>query len=104
MLQTHTVFENVSKGKAAKREDLTKAFGKDDQTEICKEILEHGELQVSDRERSSQLESLFKDIANTVASNAENPQFDLNRSKHIHNFCRQMCQSRDETTVPGHVH
>lgn len=68
VLQTHTVFENVSKGKAAKREDLMKAFGKEDQTEICKEILEQGELQVSDKERQSQHESLFKDIANTVAS------------------------------------
>jgi ribosome maturation protein SDO1 len=67
VLQTHTVFENVSKGKAAKREDLLKSFGKEDQTEICKEILMHGELQVSDRERHSQLESLFKDIATTVS-------------------------------------
>jgi ribosome maturation protein SDO1 len=68
VLQTHTVFENVSKGKAAKKEDLMKAFGKEDQTEICKDILEQGELQVSDKERQSQHESLFKDIANTVAS------------------------------------
>jgi ribosome maturation protein Sdo1 len=45
-----------------------KAFGKEDQTEICKEILEQGELQVSDKERQSQHEALFKDIANTVAS------------------------------------
>ncbi|XP_059481198.1 ribosome maturation protein SBDS isoform X2 [Neocloeon triangulifer] len=74
VLQTHTVFENVSKGKAAKKEDLIKAFGKEDQTEICKEILTHGELQVSDRERSSQLESLFKDIANTVADKCVNPE------------------------------
>lgn len=61
------MFENVSKGKAAKREDLIKSFGKEDHTEICKEILALGELQVSDRERQSQLESLFKDIATTVA-------------------------------------
>lgn len=67
VLQTHSVFTNVSKGQVAKKEDLIKAFGKDDQTEICKEILLKGELQVSDKERSSQLESLFKDIATTVA-------------------------------------
>lgn len=67
MLQTHSVFTNVSKGQVAKKEDLLKAFGKDDQTEICKEILSKGELQVSDKERNSQLESLFKDIATTVA-------------------------------------
>ena len=67
VLQTHTIFTNVSKGQVAKREDLMKAFGKDDLTEICKEILSKGELQVSDKERQSQLDSLFKDIATNVA-------------------------------------
>ncbi|CAB3360367.1 ribosome maturation protein SBDS [Cloeon dipterum] len=74
VLQTHTVFENVSKGKAAKKEDLIKAFNKEDQTEICKEILAHGELQVSDKERHAQLESTYKDIANTVAEMCVNPE------------------------------
>jgi ribosome maturation protein SDO1 len=67
VLQTHTVFTNVSKGQVAKKEDLLKAFGKDDPTDVCKEILAKGELQVSDKERQSQLESLFKDIATTVS-------------------------------------
>lgn len=61
------MFLNVSKGSVAKREDLIKSFGTDDQTDICKEILAKGELQVSDKERHSQLDSLFKDIATTVA-------------------------------------
>lgn len=74
MLQTHTVFTNVSKGQVAKKEDLIKAFGKDDQTEICKEILSKGELQVSDKERQSHLDSLFKDIATTVADKCVNPE------------------------------
>ncbi|XP_049858404.1 ribosome maturation protein SBDS [Schistocerca gregaria] len=74
VLQTHTVFTNVSKGQVAKKDDLVKAFGKDDQTEICKEILAKGELQVSDKERHSQLESLFKDIATTVADKCVNPE------------------------------
>lgn len=51
----------------AKKEDLTKAFGKEDQTEICKEILMKGELQVSDKERQTQHDSILKDIATTVA-------------------------------------
>lgn len=74
MLQTHTVFTNVSKGQVAKKEDLIKIFGKDDQTEICKEILEKGELQVSDKERHSQIDSLLKDIATTVADKCINPE------------------------------
>ena len=38
MLQTHTVFINVSKGQVAKKEDLVKAFSTDDQTEICLQV------------------------------------------------------------------
>ena len=46
VLQSPSVFANVSKGQAAKRDDLQKAFGTADQTEICKEILAKGDLQV----------------------------------------------------------
>lgn len=68
------MFTNVSKGQVAKKDDLIKIFGKDDHTEICKEILEKGELQVSDKERHSQIDSLFKDIATTVADMCVNPE------------------------------
>lgn len=37
VMQTHTVFVNVSKGQVAKKDDLSKAFGTDDLTEICKQ-------------------------------------------------------------------
>ena len=46
VLQSHTVFLNVSKGQVAKKEDLTKAFESLTETEICKEILAKGDLQV----------------------------------------------------------
>lgn len=74
VLQTHTIFTNVSKGQVAKKEDLMKAFETEDQTEICKQILAKGELQVSDKERHLALESMFKDIATTVASKCINPE------------------------------
>uniref|UniRef100_A0A8D2QPT3 Ribosome maturation protein SBDS n=1 Tax=Zosterops lateralis melanops TaxID=1220523 RepID=A0A8D2QPT3_ZOSLA len=74
VLQTHTVFVNVSKGQVAKKEDLVKAFGTDDQTEICKMILSKGELQVSDKERHTQLEQMFRDIATIVADKCVNPE------------------------------
>ena len=73
-MQTHSVFVNVSKGQFAKKEDLLKAFNTEDITEVCKEILAKGELQVSDKERSSQLDSLFKDIATNVADKCVNPE------------------------------
>lgn len=74
VLQTHTIFTNVSKGQVAKKEDFLKAFQTEDQTEICKQILAKGELQVSDKERQLALESMFKDIATTVASKCVNPE------------------------------
>lgn len=67
VLQTHSVFTNVSKGQVAKKEDLQKVFDTDNVTDICKIILEKGELQISDKERSAQLDASFKDIATIVA-------------------------------------
>ncbi|XP_066297419.1 ribosome maturation protein SBDS-like [Branchiostoma lanceolatum] len=74
VLQTHTVFTNVSKGEVAKKQDMVKAFSTEDQTEICKQILKKGELQVSEKERQSQLESMYKDIATLVADMCVNPE------------------------------
>eukprot|EP00928_Gymnodinium_smaydae_P027877 TRINITY_DN21417_c0_g1_i1.p1 TRINITY_DN21417_c0_g1~~TRINITY_DN21417_c0_g1_i1.p1 ORF type:complete len:353 (+),score=88.61 TRINITY_DN21417_c0_g1_i1:90-1148(+) len=67
VIQIDTVFENVSKGIAAKEKDLQKAFDTTDNEEICRRILKNGELQVSDREREVHLESLFRDIVQIVA-------------------------------------
>ncbi|XP_043910141.1 ribosome maturation protein SBDS [Protopterus annectens] len=74
VLQTTSVFMNVSKGQVAKKEDLVNAFGTEDQTAICKEILAKGELQVSEKERSAQLEQMFRDIATIVADKCVNPE------------------------------
>lgn len=73
VLQTHTVFLNVSKGQAAKKDELLKCFGKADETEICKEILTKGELQVSEKERQAMLDSSFNSVATNVASLCVNP-------------------------------
>lgn len=51
-----------------------KAFGKSDHVEICKEILEKGELQVSEKERHATLDSTFKEIATMVADKTVNPE------------------------------
>lgn len=74
VLQAAAVFINVSKGEVAKKEDLIKAFGKEDITEICKEILAKGELQISEKERHDQLESMFKEIATNAADRCVNPE------------------------------
>ena len=38
VLQTHTVFTNVSKGQVAKKEDVVRAFGTDNDTEVCIQV------------------------------------------------------------------
>lgn len=58
----------------AKKEDLIKAFGKDNQAECCKEILSKGELQVSEKERHANLDSMFKEIATMCAEKCVNPE------------------------------
>ncbi|KAF8411700.1 hypothetical protein HHK36_004258 [Tetracentron sinense] len=74
VLQSQTVYSNVSKGVLAKSKDLVLAFGTDDQSKICLEILEKGELQVAGKERESQLSSQFRDIATIVMQKTINPE------------------------------
>ncbi|KAK7590902.1 hypothetical protein V9T40_002515 [Parthenolecanium corni] len=74
VLQTHTVFTNVSKGQVAKKEDLIKVFQTDDKTKICLEILEKGELQISDKERAAHLDTLTKEIATIISDKCVNPE------------------------------
>ncbi|CAH1800542.1 unnamed protein product [Owenia fusiformis] len=74
VLQTHSVFINVSKGQVAKSEDLKKVFGTDNQAEICLQILAKGELQVSGKERHLQQDAMFRDIATIVADKCVNPE------------------------------
>lgn len=74
VLQSHTVYTNVGKGVLAKSKDLVTAFGMDDQTKICLEILEKGELQVAGKERESQLSNQFRDIATIVMQKTINPE------------------------------
>ncbi|KAJ9146192.1 hypothetical protein P3X46_028491 [Hevea brasiliensis] len=74
VLQSHTVYSNVSKGILAKSKDLMLAFKTDDQTKICLEILEKGELQVAGKERESQLSSQFRDIATIVMQKTINAE------------------------------
>lgn len=74
VLQTQTVFTNVSKGQLAKKEDLVKCFGTEDHLKVCLEILTKGELQVSEKERAVALDSTFKDIATIIADKCVNPE------------------------------
>ena len=73
VVQIENVFLNVSKGQVASKDDLQKAFGTSDATEVLLEILKKGELQVGDKERSHELSSLWVEIASTVAQMCVDP-------------------------------
>ncbi|KAJ3252159.1 hypothetical protein HK103_001812 [Boothiomyces macroporosus] len=73
VLQIEQVYLNVSKGQVASKDELNKCFGTTDLKEIIIQILEKGELQVGEKERNQQLESLQKDVANTIAEKTINP-------------------------------
>ncbi|KAI8847662.1 SBDS protein C-terminal domain-containing protein [Chytridium lagenaria] len=74
VLQTHTVYMNVSKGQTAKIEDLNAAFKTTDVEKILLEILKKGELQVGEKERTAMIETTLKDIAATVSEKCVNPE------------------------------
>lgn len=76
VLQTDRVFANVSKGEFAKAKDMQKVFGTKDEDEISKLILAKGQLQVSDKERSQQLEKTSAQIAEWISKNCVQPATD----------------------------
>jgi len=74
VLQSTTVFSNVSKGILAKREDMIQVFGTDDEEKICIKILQDGQLQVSDKERQVELENRVRDVAGILSEKCINPK------------------------------
>lgn len=68
VLQSDSVYLNVSRGIFASADDLFLAFGTSDTLSVCKTILDRGDLQVSDKERAQQLQSMFKEISSLVSS------------------------------------
>ncbi|KAG0300175.1 hypothetical protein BGZ98_009385 [Dissophora globulifera] len=74
VLQIDNVFLNVSKGQAANKEDLKKCFGTEDRNVIILEILKKGAVQVAEKERTTMLDGMYRDIATTVAEKCVNPE------------------------------
>eukprot|EP00624_Nannochloropsis_granulata_P000524 evm.model.NODE_11975_length_8694_cov_15.978146.2 len=73
VLQTHSIFLNVSKGVLASSKDLMDCFGQDNVEALLRHILEKGEYHPSDKERDAMLESTYRDIATIVAEKSVNP-------------------------------
>ncbi|CAJ0581589.1 unnamed protein product, partial [Mesorhabditis spiculigera] len=68
VLQTPSVFSNVSKGQMAKKDEIMAAFGTDNQLEVCRLILDKGELQISDKERQTTSDNSVKEVALLIAN------------------------------------
>ena len=83
MVQVENVFLNVSKGQVASKDELNKAFGTTDVSEVLQEvcvsmlilmqILKKGELQVGEKERTHELTNLWREIATQVSQKCVEP-------------------------------
>lgn len=75
VLQTSTIFVNVSKGHIASKEDLKAAFPNlQNDSDIAKEIVLKGDLQVGDKERAGQIDQILKDIVQIITDKTMNSE------------------------------
>ncbi|KAF2715776.1 Shwachman-Bodian-diamond syndrome protein [Pleomassaria siparia CBS 279.74] len=74
VLQIENVFINVSKGQVAPKADLDKSFDKMPMKKIIEHILEHGELQVGEKERHAELDRINHEVIDIVAGMLVDPK------------------------------
>lgn len=74
VLQIPQVFMNVSKGQVANNEDLLKAFGSTNHDEIIQEILDKGEIQLNEKERSANLQQKQNEFLTLISTKCINPR------------------------------
>lgn len=74
VLQTHTIFVNVSKGSVAKRADLIRCFKTEDEAAMVLEILAKGQLQVSKEERVHQQTVTYTEVVSVTRAPAPIPK------------------------------
>ncbi|CDR45662.1 CYFA0S19e01530g1_1 [Cyberlindnera fabianii] len=74
VLQIPQVFLNVSKGQVAPNEDLQKAFGSTDTDKIILEILQKGEIQLSEKERQAKNSQIQAEVLQIISTKCINPK------------------------------
>lgn len=74
VLQIPRIFLNVSKGVVALNEDLQKSFKTTDNDKIILEILQKGELQLGEKERQLNIDSINKEILVVISTKCINPR------------------------------
>jgi len=78
--ETDFVFEDIKKGKRASEKDLIEVFGTNDINVIASEIVNKGEVLVTQQQRDAEQEKKFKQIVDFLATKAVDPKTGLPHS------------------------
>ncbi|MFC6614203.1 ribosome assembly factor SBDS [Halopenitus salinus] len=76
VIAAEDVFENASRGDRPAETALEEVFGTTEPLEIIPEVIERGEIQITADQRREMQERKRKNLINTIARNAVNPQMD----------------------------
>ncbi|ELZ00313.1 ribosome assembly factor SBDS [Natrialba asiatica] len=76
VIAAEDVFENASRGDRPAESDLEKVFDTTDPLEIIPDVITRGEIQITAEQRREMQEQKRKQLVDTIARNAVNPQMD----------------------------
>ncbi|WIV67288.1 ribosome assembly factor SBDS [Natrialbaceae archaeon AArc-T1-2] len=76
VIAAEDVFEDASRGDRPAENDLEKVFDTTDPLEIIPEVITRGEIQITAEQRREMQEQKRKQLIDTIARNAINPQMD----------------------------
>jgi len=76
VIAAEDVFEDASRGDRPAENDIEEVFGTTDPLEIIPEVIERGEIQITAEQRREMQERKRKQLIDTIARNAINPQMD----------------------------
>lgn len=74
VLKSEKIFSDTKKGLLASEHKLKEIFGTDNVIEVAKEILKHGEIQLTGEYRKSLIDEKRKKIINIIQKNAVDPK------------------------------
>ncbi|WP_407355909.1 ribosome assembly factor SBDS [Methanolobus sp. WCC5] len=74
IIAVESVFYDANQGDHVAESDLVSTFGTSNVMEIARQIIEHGELQLTKEQRKHILEEKTRKVINIIAQNAINPQ------------------------------
>jgi ribosome maturation protein SDO1 len=76
VIAAEDVFEDASRGDRPAEADIEEVFGTTEPLEIIPEVIREGEIQITAEQRREMQEQKRKQLINTIARNAVNPQMD----------------------------